>query len=106
MKNAYFVLTIIGTIVPYVFLIEHFNAAGFGVPTLLASAFANGSAGGFAADVLISSAVFWVYLGNRKVPSRWIYMALNVAVGLSCALPLYLYVSTRANQTRTAPAAV
>jgi hypothetical protein len=106
MKNVYLVLTIVGTIVPYVFFIEHFSVSGFGVPTLLASAFANGSAGGFAADVLISSAVFWVYLGSRKVPNRWIYMLLNVAVGLSCALPLYLYMTTRASETRTVPAAV
>jgi hypothetical protein len=106
MKNVYLVLTIVGTIVPYVFFIEHFSVSGFGLPTMLASAFANGAAGGFAADVLISSAVFWIYLGRHKVPNRWIYMLLNVLVGLSCALPLYLYMTTRASETRTVPAAV
>jgi hypothetical protein len=106
MKNVYLVLTIVGTIVPYVFFIEHFSAAGFGIVALLASTFANGAASAFAADVLLSSVVFWVYLGSRKVPNRWIYMLLNVAVGLSCALPLYLYMTTRASETRTVPAAV
>jgi len=106
MKNVYLVLTIIGTIVPYAFFIEHFSVSGFGLPALLSSAFANGSAGGFAADVLISSAVFWVYLGSRKVANRWMYMLLNVLVGLSCALPLYLYMTTRASDARTAPAPV
>lgn len=106
MKNVYLVLAVVGTVVPYAFFIEHFSAAGFGLPALLSSAFANGSAGGFAADVLISSAVFWVYLGSRKVPNRWLYMLLNVAVGLSCALPLYLYITTRAADARTAPATV
>ena len=53
--------------------------------------FVNGVAGGFTADVLISSAVFWIYLFSRNTSQIWMYIALNLLIGLSCALPLYLW---------------
>jgi hypothetical protein len=104
MKNVYLVLAIVGTVVPYVFFIDHFSTAGFGLPAFIAGGFANGAAGGFTADVLISSVAFWVYLGAHKVPNRWVYMLLNIGIGLSCALPLYLYMASRSSAAATAPA--
>jgi Terpene cyclase DEP1 len=96
MKNLYLVLAIVGAIVPYVFFVEHFSAAGFGLGSFLASAFANGAAGGATADLIISSLVFWIYLIGRRTPNLWLYMVVNVTIGLSCALPLYLYLTSRA----------
>jgi hypothetical protein len=103
MKNVYLVLAIIGTVVPYAFFIEHFSTAGLNLLGFVAAGFANGAAGGFTADVLISSVAFWIYLMSRKVPNSWVYMVLNVAVGLSCALPLYLYVTARAGDPAARP---
>jgi len=104
-KNVYLAMSIVGAIVPYVFFVEHFAAAGMSPIALLAGAFANSAASGFAADVVLSSVVFWIYLGARKAPNRWLYMLINVTIGLSCALPLYLYVSARATAPRALPAA-
>ena len=103
-KNLYLVLTIIGAIVPYVFFVEHFAAAGSSPIVLLKSAFANGAAAGFAADVLLSSIVFCIHLDARKVPHRWVYVLVAVTIGLSCALPLYLYVTARTAEARPAAA--
>jgi hypothetical protein len=95
MKNLYLVLAIVGTVAPYFFFLQHFAAEGFAPAALLAGAFANGAAGGFTADVIVASIAFWVYLLSRRVERAWIYMLLNVTVGLSCALPLYLYLTAR-----------
>ena len=104
MKNLYLALAIVGAIAPYVFFVQHFEAAGLSIIALLDNAFANGAAAGFAADVLLSSVAFCVYLGARKVPNAWIYVLVNVTIGLSCALPLYLYVNARTTAARPVPA--
>jgi Protein of unknown function DUF2834 len=95
MPMLYLILAVIGAIVPYLFFVEHFAAAGLGLGAFLGAAFANGAAGGFSADVLISSVVFWCYLVSRKVPLTWLYVLINLGIGLSCALPLYLFMTAR-----------
>ncbi len=91
MKNVYLALAILGAIVPYVFFLDHFDSAGLSIGTFVASAFVNGAAGGATADLVISSLVFWAYLGSRRAPQLWLYVLVNLLIGLSCALPLYLY---------------
>ena len=95
MKNVFLVLAIVGGIVPYVFFIDHFNAVGTGLNEFLAAIFANGAAGGFAADLLITSLVFWIYMWSQQTPRIWIYILVNLIIGLSCALPLYIYILLR-----------
>lgn len=95
MPLVYLTLAIIGTIVPYFFFIQHFAASGLGLVDFIQALFVNGAAGGISADVFISSLVFWIYLGYRKTPHLWAYVMLNLLVGLSCALPLYLFVQAR-----------
>jgi len=103
MKNVYFGLAVIGAVIPYVFFADHFATAGFDPVGFVSAGFANGVAGGFTADVLISSVVFWLYLFSRNTPQRWIYIALNVLIGLSCALPFYLWRQAVLAETRLQP---
>ena len=102
MKNFYLVAAVVGAIVPYVFFIEFFMARGLDLVTFIEGVFANGAAGGFAADIFISSAIFWGYLIANKEPGIWRYVIINLLIGLSCALPYYLYVKA----AETEPAAV
>ena len=50
-------------------------------------------------DVMISSLVFWVWMWPRARPeagrSPWLFVAANMLVGLSFALPLFLYFRAR-----------
>ena len=95
LKTTYLILAITGAIVPYVFFLKYFGEAGFGLSTFVTALFANGAAGGFTADVLISSAVFWLFMfqqrsrGHGPIPT--VFIVLNLLIGLSCALPAYLY---------------
>ena len=65
--------------------------------SFIAALFVNGAAGGFTADLLISSLVFWTYMFSRKAdgPKMWPFVALNLAIGLSCALPAYLWATAK-----------
>ncbi len=95
MKTAYLMLAIVGAIVPYIFFIQHFDTAGFGITSFVAALFANPAAGGFTADLLISSFVFWLAMFHQRHlgrgPKPTLFIILNLLIGLSCALPAYLY---------------
>lgn len=102
MRTVYLLLAIVGAIVPYVFFTQYFARTGYGLGDFVAAGFANGAAGGFTADVLISSVVFWTWLVSRRAPRVWLYVLVNLGIGLSCALPLYLYFSHGAGRETTA----
>lgn len=100
MKNVYLILAILGAIVPYVFFAQFFAEAGFDAVGLLVAGFANGAAAGFSADLFFSSFVFWLYMFKREAgPSPWLFVVLNLTIGLSCALPAYLYAGLVRTQT-------
>ena len=95
LKQVYLILAIIGTVVPWAFFGSFFIANG---PDLFAFArglFANGAAGGFASDIMISILIFWVwsYYDAREHAVRlwWTVLPTGCCVGLSLALPWYLY---------------
>lgn len=91
MKNVYLVLAIVGGILPYVFFIDFFSSEGIELTTFVGGLFANGASAGFVVDLLISSLVFWLMMSAQDEPKPWIYILINLSIGLSCALPLYLY---------------
>lgn len=104
LRNVYLVLAIAGAIIPYAFFLQHFRAEGLDLLTFVRAVFANGAAGGFGADLLISSLVFWVAMfherrrgGPRPLP----FILMNLLIGLSCALPAWLY--AREVQSGAAP---
>ncbi len=116
MPHIYLVLAVVGAVVPYVFFIDYFVANGISLPGFAAGLFVNGAAGGFAADVLISSAVFWRYMFSMRrrseldaslpeEPSPWPFVVLNLTIGLSCALPAWLWWRQRAHTAVAQPAA-
>ena len=94
MKQLYLGLAIVGAVVPYVFFGNFVLAEGLSLVLFVEALFVNGAAGGFTADLLISSAVFWSYMLSRKEPKLWLFVLLNLTIGLSCALPAYLYAVT------------
>jgi hypothetical protein len=104
MKTIYLALAAVGTVVPYLFFLEHFATAGLNPIVFVASGFANPGAAGLTADLLIASFTFWVFLFANGEGRRaaWL-IPITLLVGLSCALPLYLYL--RARDRATTPSA-
>ncbi len=91
MKHIYLIAAILGAIVPYCFFVSFFLASGVDLVAFVSALFVNGAAGGFAADLLMTSSIFWVFLFAEKAPRPWRYVVVNLTIGLSCALPWYLY---------------
>lgn len=95
MKKTYLVLAILGAIVPYIFFSQFIQTNGFDLPAFMTALFVNGATAGLSADLLLSSFVFWLYMfaesKSSKGPAPWLFVILNLTIGLSCALPAYLY---------------
>ncbi|WP_339377323.1 DUF2834 domain-containing protein [Merismopedia glauca] len=96
MKLLYLLLAIAGSIAPWFWLLQ--DPTALVSPTLFfQKAFANNIAIALTNDLLISAVAFfclaWMELKRLRV-SRWwmlVYIGLTFGVGLSCALPFFLY---------------
>ena len=96
MKTLYLLLAVVGTLLPYAFFLEHFAAEGLAPAAFLGGMFAGPVASGAAADLVLSSVVFWVWLFASGEGRRAAYLIpANLLVGLSLALPLWLYLRAR-----------
>ena len=91
MKQIYLTWAIVGAVVPFLFFLGVFHASALGVAGFVPALFANSVVGGFTADLFITSFVFWTYMFTEKAgPKPWLFIVLNLSIGLSCALPAYL----------------
>jgi hypothetical protein len=95
-KNLYLLLAIAGSIVPWFWLQQDPNSLLS--PTLfLQKAFANNITIALTNDLLISVVAFfclaWIELKRLGISRLWmlVYVGLTFGVGLSCALPFFLY---------------
>ena len=94
MKKLYLIAAVVGAIVPYIFFFNFVQLNGVDILGFVSALFVNGAAGGFSADLLVSSFVFWVFMFQQQQksgPKPWVFIILNLSIGLSCALPAYLY---------------
>ncbi len=99
MKRLYLVLTIVGAILPYFFFTQFIVSHGVDLPGFISALFVNPPTAGFTSDLLFSSFVFWIMMFQEKKhsngPNPMTFIALNLTIGLSCALPAYLYAKSR-----------
>jgi hypothetical protein len=96
LKHLYLVLAVIGFVTPYYFLVTFLAAYGLDGRAILQQLFASEISTFFAVDLIIASVVFIVYLTQEAkrhaIPCWWLYLIPLFIVGLSFALPLFLYV--------------
>jgi fructose-specific phosphotransferase system IIC component len=94
MRKIYLALAFVGLLLPWALAYPFLRVYGF-VPGLIVGAvFANPLASAFAADLLLSIVVFWVWswFESRRLGLRgWGWYVLATLVGLSFSLPLFLY---------------
>lgn len=95
-KNIYLALTILGLIAPYYFFLQ---VREFDLRALGELISADKFLGGLAVDLLVSVIVFWffMYTEAKKLSMKniWVYFLAIFLVGLSFALPLFLYFRQR-----------
>lgn len=99
MQLIYSILSILGFMLPYSQLIPFFAENGWNLPLFWSQLFANQISSDFALDLIISSVVFWIFLLKEGIKLQMkylgIYIILNLIVGLSFALPLFLWMRVR-----------
>src|SRR5881394_2381574 len=104
-RSIYLVLSVAGTILPYsqfvLFLREH----GFDSAAFVQQLFATPISRCFGLDVLLSAVVLatFVRIESRRYAARhqWVVVAALLTVGVSLALPLFLYMrEVQAKTTR------
>lgn len=93
-KRLYLLLAVVGTVVPYLHFFPWLRQHGLDLPLFFRSIHANGISEFFAADVIVSALVLLVALHLEREQlgaRRWLPIAALLLVGVSLALPLFLY---------------
>ncbi len=94
MKIVYFMLCVVGTVVPLSQLVPFLSERGVDIPLFIDQAFANRVSAFAWLDVLVSAVVvlsFILWEGNRiKMKRLWVPVAGLLTVGVSLGLPLFL----------------
>lgn len=101
-KNLYLFLCVIGLAVPYSQFVPWLLHNGIDARLFVAQMFANRISSFFVADVLVSAAVLLAFMGQEsrrlKIAHRGFAIAGLCLVGVSFALPLFLYLRERAQE--------
>ncbi|MGL5058513.1 MAG: DUF2834 domain-containing protein [Microcoleus sp.] len=99
LKTAYLVLCILGTVLPLSQFVKFLWQQGLNVNAFFGQLFANDISSFFAWDLIVSTLVLWLFVfseGSRlKMKNLWVYIASNLLVGVSLALPLFLLMRHR-----------
>ena len=94
-KTLYLLLCLAGTALPYSQFLPFLRDHGLDARLFVEQLFATPISGFFGWDVIVSSAVLWVFVaveGRRaRMTHLWMPVVANLAVGVSLGLPLFLY---------------
>lgn len=99
MRRFYLLLAVIGAVVPYSQFVPWVVLHGIDIPLLLRDLFATRLGAFFGLDVILSAVVLLVFIQReavkRGIRGRWLPMAATCVIGVSCGLPLFLYLRER-----------
>lgn len=94
-KRLYLIGAFLGLVLPYVYFVSFLLENGLDLGLFVEQMFANPIASFFALDVIVSSLVLWIFIFSegRKLGmvNLWVYVVCNLTVGVSFALPLFIY---------------
>ena len=99
LQGTYLILCILGIALPYSQFIPFLFENGLNLKLFFGQLFINRISAFFGMDVVVSSLVLWTFVGfegsRLKMKNLWIYIASNLLVGVSLALPLFLLMRQR-----------
>ena len=94
LKWIYAGLCVLGTVLPYTLFAPFLIATRFDLSLLVTEIQASPVTAFFAADVVVSSLVLWVFIyqetRTQTIPLWWLAVVANLLVGVSLGLPLFL----------------
>lgn len=99
LRMIYLALAVIGTVVPMMTYLPWMAENGASVFNLLAAWKANGATTGLYYDLLISAIALNVWIAAETYVRKdyWVMLCIPAIylIGVSCALPLFLFLRTR-----------
>lgn len=99
-KNVYLGFCILGVVLPYWQFLPWVAANGLDLRLFLQQLFANRIGAFFGMDVLVSAIALLLFVrfenSRARIPGRWLPFLAVLMVGVSLALPLFLYLRERA----------
>ena len=99
LRAFYLFLTVIGTIVPLAFYLPWMHQTGAGFSALIAAWKVNGATSGLFYDLLISAIALniWIVAETYIRRDYWVLICIPAIylIGVSCALPLFLFLRAR-----------
>ncbi|MDG1376798.1 MAG: DUF2834 domain-containing protein [Yoonia sp.] len=102
MRTIYLLLAIWGAIHPLYYFLQWFGAEGFDLGKMVEAWHANAASSGLVWDLTIAAIALTVFIVAETVARKnWIGLIAIPAtfgIGVSCGLPLYLYLRSRTAQ--------
>lgn len=99
MQWLYLVVALLGAVLPLWQFIPFLSEHGLDLPLFYKQLFHNNVSAFFALDVIVSSIALWLFVfwegRRRRMKNLWLYVVCNLAVGVSLALPLFLFARER-----------
>ncbi len=99
LRLSYLILAIVGAIVPMAHFLGWFALTGGGLTELFAAWFANNAVAGLAWDMMIAATALTIFMVYECMVKQdylpLVCLVAIFAIGLSCALPLYLFLRSR-----------
>ena len=99
LRVAYLLLALVGALLPGMHLLDHFATAGWSIAGLIEAWQVNAAGKAAAWDLLISGVALtlWIVVETwvRKNWSALWAIPATLLIGVSCGLPLYLFLRTR-----------
>jgi hypothetical protein len=103
-RYVYLALFVIGTIVPLTALIPWLIDHGLDISRMVEELFVNRISAFFGIDVIVSTIVLWVFInweGRRAGVPMWPPVVASLTIGVSSALPLFLFLRESRIQATT-----
>jgi hypothetical protein len=99
MRLLYLVLALVGAVVPYSLFVPWLAENGLNPPLLVTELFSTRMGAFFGLDVLVSAVVLVAFIRREGAVCRmarlWLPVAATCLIGVSCGLPLFLYLRER-----------
>lgn len=99
LRIFYLLMTVVGAVVPMLYFNTWFAQNGFSVPGLFAAWQVNAATKGLGLDLLLTGTALTVWIvAETRVRGNWSALwaiPATFLIGVSCGLPLYLFLRTR-----------
>ena len=100
LRIVYLVLVVLGAVMPFRYFIPWFQENGFDLALLLEAWHANDAASGLVWDLTVAATalIIWMCAEVYQRKDYWVLLLCIPAtfcIGVSCGLPLYLFLRTR-----------